>query len=150
MIGLKDATSDMARAASFIAAAPTHFACYSGDDATALPYMLLGGHGTISVTANVLPATVAKMCAFALEGNVREARQLNTRLIPLYQALSLDTNPIPIKYAMSYLKLISNTLRLPLLALDEQRADQVVSTMKDAAEGLQELANLLEAAGSVR
>lgn len=150
MIGLKDATSDMARAASFIAAAPPHFACYSGDDATTLAYMLLGGHGTISVAANILPGTIAKMCTFALNGDVEEARQLNTLLIPIYKALSLDTNPIPVKYATSYLKLTSKTLRLPLVTMDEQLAAQMIATMKDSAKELQELSNLLEAAGVTR
>lgn len=148
MIGLKDATSDMARAASFIASAPENFGCYSGDDSTTLAYMLLGGHGTISVVANMLPGTVAKMCAFALNGNLDEARKLNTLLIPIYKALSLDTNPIPIKYAMSYLKLVSNALRLPLVTLDEQCSAQMVTTIKNTAKGLQELSNLLEASGA--
>lgn len=141
MIGLKDATMDMARAASFIASAPANFACYAGDDSTALAYMLLGGHGVISAAANIVPVTIARMCAFALNGNLEEARKLNTLLIPMYKALSLDSNPIPVKYAMSYLKLASNALRLPLVALDEQRSAQVAATIKSAAKDLHELSH---------
>lgn len=139
IVGLKDATSDLARAAHIIASVPPHFACYSGDDPTSMAYMLMGGHGTISVIANMLPTTIARLCALALEGQVSDARALNAKLIPLYQALSCDTNPIPIKYAMAQANLITDTLRLPLLSLGKDEGAQLLAGLKEASAHIEEL-----------
>jgi 4-hydroxy-tetrahydrodipicolinate synthase len=142
-VGIKDATADLARAARIISAAPSHFACYSGDDATALAFMLLGGQGSISVAANILPRSIAQLCAMALAGQVADARALNARLLPVYQALALDSNPIPIKYAMSYVRMMEGALRLPLVELDSQRGDQLIAAFRDAAPYVGEIAGAL-------
>ena len=141
IVGLKDATSDFSRAAYIIASAPPHFACYSGDDSTALAYMLMGGYGTISVIANIVPETIARLCKLALEGSVVEARALNARLIPLYKALSSDTNPMPIKYALASANLISNVLRSPLVSLGDAEGDQLLAVLKNSTANIRELSN---------
>lgn len=125
VIGIKDATSDMARVSRLLTMVPQGFGCYSGDDSTALAYMLLGGHGTISVAANVAPRAIAELCALALSNDVPAARTLNTKLLPLYRALSVDTNPIPVKYALVYLRAIEDVIRLPLVPLSEDKRAEV-------------------------
>lgn len=145
IVGLKDATSDLARAAEIISAAPPHFACYSGDDATALAYMLLGGHGTISVAANIVPQAIARLCQFALSGKVEAARSLNKSLLAIYRALSLDSNPIPVKYALASFKLIENVLRLPMVSLSEEHGAQLRSAFEGAVDHLDEISRLAQA-----
>lgn len=141
IIGIKDATSDFARAAELMAAAPPHFAFYSGDDATTLPYILLGGHGTISVAANVVPGLMARMCERARAGDLPAARTQNARLLPLYDALAVDTNPIPVKYALATLGFMADALRLPLVSLDPSRraivdaALEALVPLDDAMQG---------------
>jgi 4-hydroxy-tetrahydrodipicolinate synthase len=141
IVGLKDATSDFSRAAHVIASAPPHFACYSGDDPTALAYMLMGGHGTISVVANIIPETIAQLCTLALDNRVVEARVLNASLIPLYDALSCDTNPMPIKHALASANLVSSVLRSPLVSLDGAQGNQLIATLKNLASDVKELSN---------
>lgn len=143
IVGLKDATSDFSRAAYVIASAPPHFACYSGDDNTALAFMLMGGHGTISVIANIVPETISRLCALALEGSFADARALNASLIPLYRALSSDTNPMPIKYALASANLISNVLRSPLVTLGDAESDQLLAVLKGTAAHVRELSFFL-------
>ncbi|MEQ1662236.1 MAG: 4-hydroxy-tetrahydrodipicolinate synthase [Thiobacillus sp.] len=117
IIGLKDATGSMERAADLVRRAPNGFALYSGDDASAMPFMLLGGHGVISVTANVAPRLMHQMCVAAFEGNLARARELNHTLLPLHSKLFVEANPIPVKWACAELGLISHGLRLPLMPL---------------------------------
>lgn len=127
IIGLKDATTDFSRASELMSACSSDFGFYSGDDATALPFMMIGGHGTISVVANVAPAAVSEMCRSIEMKNYLDAIKINEELIPLYKAMSVDTNPIPIKYLMSALGMISNELRLPLSRLQKSHAAIVES-----------------------
>src|SRR5262245_65758754 len=98
IIGMKEATANIERNTDLIRRAPRNFAIYSGDDATCLALILLGGHGVISVTANVAPKLMHQMCAAALVGDVKRARELNLRLFPLHQRLFLEANPIPVKW----------------------------------------------------
>jgi 4-hydroxy-tetrahydrodipicolinate synthase len=133
VIGIKDATGDMARASRLVAMVPPGFSCYSGDDSTSLAYMLLGGHGTISVAANVVPGTIASLCAFALGNDILTARALNTRLLPLYRALSVDTNPMPVKYALVCLRMIEEGIRLPLVSLAEDKRAEVDAVIEELA-----------------
>jgi 4-hydroxy-tetrahydrodipicolinate synthase len=117
--GIKDATSDLPRLVDLRNRLPAgrKFALYSGNDDTALPFMLLGGHGVISVSANVAPRAVAEMCAAALDNDVVTARDINARLANLNARLFVEANPIPVKWALSEMGLIHNELRLPLTPL---------------------------------
>jgi 4-hydroxy-tetrahydrodipicolinate synthase len=106
IVGVKDATGSMERAADLLRRAPKDFALYSGDDASAMPFMLLGGHGVISVTANVAPRLMHEMCVAAFEGNLARARELNNMLLPLHSKLFVEANPIPVKWACTEMGLI--------------------------------------------
>src|SRR5512134_366578 len=124
IVGIKDATADLGRGSELIrslaVAGKRDFAVYSGEDITALPLLLMGGHGVISVTANVAPRLVAEMCGAVLAGDVAGARARNDRLLPLHRRLFVEANPIPVKWALAAMGLIANELRLPLLPLSPQ------------------------------
>ena len=132
IIGIKEATGDLERAKLLIEQAPSSFAIISGDDATAVDLILLGGKGDISVTANVVPAAIARMCEMALAGNAAEARAINERLLPLHTAMFVESNPIPVKWAVEQLGLIQSGIRLPLTRLSEQYHQQVKTAMQAA------------------
>lgn len=132
IIGIKEATGDLERAKLLIEQAPSSFAIISGDDATAVDLILLGGKGDISVTANVVPAAIARMCELALAGNAQEARAINERLLPLHTAMFVESNPIPVKWAVEQLGLIQSGIRLPLTRLSEQYHQQVKTAMQAA------------------
>jgi 4-hydroxy-tetrahydrodipicolinate synthase len=136
VIGIKDATADMGRATDLLKRAPRNFALYSGDDYSALALMLLGGHGVISVTANVAPRMMAEMCSAALVGDVKKARELNQRLLGLHQKLFVETSPAPVKWAMAQMGLIEPGLRLPLVPLTEHNYDTVREAMNEAGIAL--------------
>ena len=135
IIGTKDATGNMERATDLIRRAPPGFALYSGDDASGLPFLLLGGHGVISVTANVAPRLMHEMCAAALSGNLQAAREINNRLIRLHSHLFVEANPIPVKWACAELGLIESGLRLPLTPLSPSQHAIVREALQHA--GLQ-------------
>lgn len=120
IIGLKDATGDLVRGADLIQRAPKEFALYSGDDATTVAFILLGGHGCISVTANVAPRLMHEMCAAALAGDVVKAREIHYRLLGLHRNLFVEANPIPVKWAVQQLGLIGEGIRLPLTPLSAE------------------------------
>jgi 4-hydroxy-tetrahydrodipicolinate synthase len=130
--GLKDATGNMERAADLLRRAPKDFALYSGDDASAMPFMLLGGHGVISVTANVAPKLMHEMCVAAFAGNLAHARELNNALLPLHSKLFVEANPIPVKWACAELGLIPSGLRLPLTPLSAGLHDTLRDAMRHA------------------
>jgi 4-hydroxy-tetrahydrodipicolinate synthase len=132
IIGIKEATGDLERAKLLIDQAPADFAIISGDDATAVDLILLGGKGDISVTANVVPAAISRMCELALAGNAVEARAINERLLPLHTAMFVESNPIPVKWAVEQLGLIQSGIRLPLTRLSEQYHQQVKTAMQAA------------------
>ena len=120
IIGLKDATGDLERAKALIdALQDTDFLLFSGDDATACDFILMGGRGNISVTANVAPKQMHDMCAAALAGDSSLAHQINTRLLPLHSGLFVESNPIPVKWALFEMGLIERGIRLPLTPLSE-------------------------------
>jgi 4-hydroxy-tetrahydrodipicolinate synthase len=112
--------------------APKGFALYSGDDASALAFILLGGHGTISVTANVAPRLMHEMCAAALAGNVAGAREINQRLFGLHRHLFVEANPIPVKWAVARMGLMEDGIRLPLTPLSSEHHDRVRQAMRGA------------------
>jgi 4-hydroxy-tetrahydrodipicolinate synthase len=134
IVGLKDATSDLVRHVDLIKRLPKgkEFALYSGNDDTALAYILLGGHGVISVTANVAPTAMSEMCAAALDGKVEAARAINERLMSLHTKLFVEANPITVKWAMSEMGLCGSTLRLPLSPLSPQFHDGVRRALREA------------------
>jgi 4-hydroxy-tetrahydrodipicolinate synthase len=132
IIGIKDATASMERCSDLVRRAPRHFAIYSGEDSSALPLILLGGHGVISVTANVAPRLMQEMCSAALVGDVKKARELNLRLLPLHQRLFVESNPAPVKWALSQMGLIENGIRLPLAPLSEKFHDTVREALAEA------------------
>jgi len=132
IVGIKDATGSMERAADLLRRAPEGFALYTGDDASALPFMLLGGHGVISVTANVAPKMMHELCAAAFAGNLARARELNNALLPLHSKLFVEANPIPVKWACAEMGLISPALRLPLTPLSAGLHDTVRDALRHA------------------
>ena len=132
IVGIKDATGSMERAADLLRRAPKDFALYTGDDASAMPFMLLGGHGVISVTANVAPKLMHEMCVAAFAGNLARARELNNALLPLHSKLFVEANPIPVKWACAELGLIPPGLRLPLTPLSAGLHDTLRDAMRHA------------------
>lgn len=114
VVGLKDATGDIARGISLMRFLPAAFALYSGDDPTAAALMLLGARGNISVTANVIPATMARLCAAARAGDVKTVRDISLRIVPLHDAMFVESNPIPVKWALAQLGRLQPFYRLPL------------------------------------
>ena len=136
IIGIKDATANIERGTDLVKRAPRNFAIYSGDDATALALILLGGHGTISVTANVAPRLMHEMCAAALVGDVKKARELNLRLLGLHQKLFVEANPIPVKWALAQMGRIEAGLRLPMTPLAERFHETVREALAGAGIGI--------------
>lgn len=130
IIGVKEATGDIPRAKDLIERAPADFAVISGDDATAVELILLGGKGDISVTANVVPRAIAQMCELALASKADEARAINERLLPVHHAMFVESNPIPVKWAVAQLGLIQAGIRLPLTPLSAQYHPQVKSALQ--------------------
>lgn len=129
IVGIKEATGDLDRLADIKALVSDDFLLYSGDDETGCDFMLQGGNGVISVTSNVAPADMAKMCEFALAGNADEAQQINQKLMPVHQKLFLESNPIPVKWACAEMGLIPTAdCRLPLTIL----APQLQGELRDA------------------
>ena len=132
IVGIKDATGDLARGVDLIQRCGQSIAIYSGDDPTAMELMLAGGMGNISVTANVAPSLMAQLCALALAGERVKAEAINTRLAPLNKALFLESNPIPVKWALYQRGLIGEGIRLPLTTLDERYHAQVIDALDTA------------------
>jgi 4-hydroxy-tetrahydrodipicolinate synthase len=130
--GIKDATANIERATDLIKRAPAGFALYSGEDSTALAVILLGGHGVISVTANVAPRLMHEMCVAALRGDVVTAREINMRLLGLHQKLFVEANPIPVKWALQQMGLITAGIRLPMTPLSESMHEVVRQAMREA------------------
>jgi 4-hydroxy-tetrahydrodipicolinate synthase len=127
VIGIKEATGNLERAAWLIKQAPKGFSIYSGDDPTAFGLMLLGGHGNISVTANVAPRGMAELCKAAMAQDAKRAVELHMQLLPLHKQLFVEPNPIPVKWALARMGKVGGTLRLPLTPLSES-AQAVVET----------------------
>ncbi|MCP5267323.1 MAG: 4-hydroxy-tetrahydrodipicolinate synthase [Burkholderiaceae bacterium] len=136
IVGLKDATGDMPRGSALLAALPPDFAVYSGNDDSALALMAMGSHGVISVTANVAPAEMARMCDLALNGQWSEALAINRRLLPLHLKLFVEPNPVPVKWVLSQMGRADPTVRLPLAPLSEQSIPVVRDAMRAAGVGI--------------
>lgn len=132
VVGLKDATGDLPRAADLLDRVPEGFALYSGNDDSALALMLLGGHGVISVTANVAPREMAKLCAAALSGDLPTARRLNRQLLGLHLKLFVEANPIPVKWALARMGRIQGGIRLPMTPMEPRHRETVEAAMRRA------------------
>jgi 4-hydroxy-tetrahydrodipicolinate synthase len=132
IIGIKDATGNLERGTDLILRAPADFALYSGDDASALAFMLLGGHGVISVTANAAPRKMHEMCAAAFRADLPTALAINAKLFGLHQKLFVEANPIPVKWVVAQMGLIGNGIRLPLTPLSAAFHDTLKAAMKQA------------------
>lgn len=129
IIGIKEATGSMQRLEEIRALVNDDFVLLSGDDASAVEFIAHGGHGEISVTANVAPRAVAKMCHLALAGELDEARALNQQLMPLHEAMFLESNPIPVKWALAYMGKIDSGIRLPMTVLSARYHAQVKAAL---------------------
>lgn len=130
IVGIKEATGDLQRARELIDRVGQRIAVYSGDDATAVELMLMGGKGNISVTANVAPKAMHDLCMAALAGDADSARQINDSLMPLHKALFIESNPIPVKWALHEMGLIGDGLRLPLTPLSARCHEPVREAMR--------------------
>jgi 4-hydroxy-tetrahydrodipicolinate synthase len=117
IVGIKEATGNIDRAQWLIREAPAGFSIYSGDDPTAVALMLCGGHGNVSVTANVAPHLMHELCVAAIAGDRQRAMALQFQLLPLHKHLFVEANPIPVKWAMARMNLCGGTLRLPMTPL---------------------------------
>lgn len=132
IVGIKDATGGIERGTDLLLKAPKDFAVFSGDDATAMPLMLLGAHGVISVTANVAPKLMHEMCVAAMAGDVKAARDINGKLFALHQKLFVEANPIPVKWVLQQMGMIKTGIRLPLVNLSAQYHDVLRAAAKAA------------------
>jgi len=132
IVGIKEATGDIARAAWLVKQAPRGFSIYSGDDSTAVALMLLGGHGNVSVTANVAPRLMHELCIAAVEGDVRRATALHLRLLPLHRELFCEPSPAPTKWALAQLGRCRDALRLPITPLTEAGQARVRQALADS------------------
>jgi 4-hydroxy-tetrahydrodipicolinate synthase len=132
IVGIKDATANLERGSDLLRRAPAGFAIYSGEDSTGLALMLMGGHGVISVTANVAPRLMHEMCAAALSGDIARARAANNRLLGLHTRLFVEGNPIPVKWALAQMGLIEAGIRLPLVPLSQNFHETVGEAMRQA------------------
>ncbi|AXO62365.1 4-hydroxy-tetrahydrodipicolinate synthase [Ectopseudomonas chengduensis] len=130
IIGIKEATGDLQRAQDVLDRVSKDFLVYSGDDATAVELMLLGGKGNISVTANVAPRAMSDLCAAAMRGEAAIARAINDRLMPLHKALFLESNPIPVKWALHEMGLMGDGIRLPLTWLSPRCHEPLRQAMR--------------------
>ena len=132
IVGIKDATGNIERGSDLLLRVPADFAVYSGDDASSLALMLLGGHGVISVTANVAPKLMHEMCVAAFAGDLPRAREINNKLLGLHSRLFVEANPIPVKWAVAQLGLVGEGIRLPLTPLSAANRDLVRAAMQQA------------------
>jgi 4-hydroxy-tetrahydrodipicolinate synthase len=131
IVGIKEATGNIDRAAWLIKHAPKGFFIYSGDDPTAVALMLLGGHGNVSVTANVAPRAMHELCMAAVAGDAKKAVALHMQLLPLHKQLFVEPNPIPVKWALARMGRIGGALRLPLTPLSDTHHAAVEQALRD-------------------
>ncbi|MFN2287214.1 MAG: dihydrodipicolinate synthase family protein, partial [Chromatocurvus sp.] len=133
IVGIKDATGNIDRARDLIERVSEDFAIYSGDDPTARELMLAGGHGNVSVTANVVPALMAALCEAAIAGDSERAAGIDARMAALTAALFIEPNPIPVKWALAQMGLVGEGIRLPLTPLDAKLRAVVTDALAGVA-----------------
>lgn len=132
IVGIKEAVGEMGRIHEITQLASDDFCILSGDDATALELIMSGGHGTISVTANVAPKDMHDMCAYALAGDRNAAEAINERLMGLHKNLFIEPNPIPVKWALAQMGLMGLAIRLPLTVFSEPHHATLRSALQEA------------------
>jgi 4-hydroxy-tetrahydrodipicolinate synthase len=132
IVGIKEATGNIERAQWLIKEAPENFAIYSGDDPTAVALMLCGGHGNVSVTANIAPRLMHELCVAAIAGDVKRAMAIQFQLMPLHKTLFIESNPIPVKWAVARMGHCQQALRLPLTPLTAASQNALESVMQSA------------------
>ncbi len=132
IVGIKEATGDVSRVREILERCGDRLDVYSGDDATAMALMLAGGKGNISVTANVAPRAMHDLCAAAQRGDREQAESINRRLEPLHRQLFLESNPIPVKWAVHAMGLIPAGIRLPLTPLSPEYHEPLRDAMRIA------------------
>jgi 4-hydroxy-tetrahydrodipicolinate synthase len=132
IVGVKDATGNLARGTELLRDVPKSFAVYSGDDATAMALMLCGGQGNISVTANVAPKAMHELCVAAMAGRIADAIAINNRLIPLHNRLFVEPNPVPVKWALTQMGRMQSGIRLPLVTLGTGHHEAVRSALRES------------------
>lgn len=132
IVGIKEATGNIQRVRQILDCCDDRLDLYSGDDATSMEFMLNGGKGVISVTANVAPKAMQQMCEAAIRGDRQQAEEINNHLMPLHRDLFIESNPIPVKWALYEMGLIPKGIRLPLTVLSEQYHDTVRQALKTA------------------
>ena len=130
IVGIKEATGDLARLTHLKPLVSPGFLLLSGDDETAYDFLKHGGHGEISVTANIAPAEVARMCNLMVDGELEVAKGIHDALMPLHKTLFLEANPIPVKWALAQMGKCGRTLRLPLTPLDEKFHQQLLNALQ--------------------
>jgi 4-hydroxy-tetrahydrodipicolinate synthase len=132
IVGVKDATGNIARGSDLIRLAPKSFAVYSGDDATAMALMFCGAQGNISVTANVAPRAMHELCVAAMSGKVAEAVAINNKLLPLHNKLFVEPNPVPVKWALAEMGRMEAGIRLPLVPLSAEHHATVRAALRES------------------
>ena len=132
IIAIKEATGDLQRAKDILAGVDSDFLVYSGDDPTAVELILLGGKGNISVTANVAPRAMADLCKAAMAGDAVTARAIHEKLMPLNKTLFIESNPIPVKWALHEMGLMPDGIRLPLTWLSESCHEPVRQALRQS------------------
>ncbi|MBP7162067.1 MAG: 4-hydroxy-tetrahydrodipicolinate synthase [Candidatus Omnitrophica bacterium] len=131
IIGVKEASRSLAQMQDIKRLCPEEFLLLSGDDALLLPVLSIGGKGVISVAANIVPQDIVQIITAYADGHVKKAQDMSYRLLPLVQALFLETNPIPVKTAMGLMGLCSDELRLPLSPMSDSNKDKLKNVLKD-------------------
>jgi 4-hydroxy-tetrahydrodipicolinate synthase len=129
--GVKEASGSLEQMARIRSLCPKEFLLISGDDALTLPVMSIGGVGIISVAANIIPRDVADMCAAFEKGDIKKARDLHYKMLPLIKMMFIETNPIPVKTAMGLMKLCEPNLRLPMCEMLPENKEKLVKALKD-------------------
>jgi 4-hydroxy-tetrahydrodipicolinate synthase len=132
IVGVKDATGNLARGIDLLRLAPKSFAVYSGDDPTAMAFMFCGAQGNISVTANVAPRAMHELCVAAMSGDIQAAVAINDKVFPLHQKLFVEPNPVPVKWALAEMGRMPAGIRLPLVALADDCHDTVRGALREA------------------
>ncbi|MFW6260842.1 MAG: dihydrodipicolinate synthase family protein, partial [Spirochaetota bacterium] len=133
IVAVKEASGSMAQVMDLVSARPDGFSVLSGDDNLTLPLMALGGEGVVSVASNIAPRLMGQLVAAARRDDLAEAREMHYRLLPLFKAVFLQTNPIPIKYALAAKGIVTEAYRLPLVPLDEtdkRKVDAILDQVK--------------------
>ncbi len=132
IVGVKDATGNIARGTELLRVVPKSFAVYSGDDPTAMALMFCGGQGNISVTANVAPRAMHDLCVAAMEGRIADAIAINDKLIPLHAKLFVEPNPVPVKWALAQMGRMKGGIRLPLVPLSDACQETVRNALRES------------------